>query len=465
MHTLFTLPEVVAEVAEYLTRDEATIPSRVSRAFLQAFGPVVWRACAIGLQGQRPSLQGLIRNAHNIRNLSYDDALSLDYLSLPCTQLTSLKICRVAGSDSDTKWHHLAELVKQNRRLHTLHISDRSRSATLEFWSSLAYCSTLRTVDVQSADMDEEQFAALWNGCKSMQSLKCHHIRVKNSLTTAQRYLLEPRPTLKKLSFANFANVQLLKLCPNLHAISWYNNEFDCDILLEELATLLQDGQLRQLESLSMSYATDQALSQCLKLMYQIKKVSSHHGNIGTLSFHAMSRHLRMLEHLYIPSDSTMPSEMILSILESCPRLIYLQATRVAATEVMKAKPWVSLDLKALHLGITIDSNDQEIIRLQSRSVFERLSKLTRLTQLTLHGPHEIGNDDEQGLDLTLEGGLEQLATIKDLVYLDFDHTIQDMSDTDVAWIAENWKELVDVFGICNSYGEFHQQPCFYEDE
>ncbi|KAG0025249.1 hypothetical protein BGZ82_010133 [Podila clonocystis] len=465
MHTLVTLPEVLAQVAEYLTREEAAIASRVSRAFQQAFGPIVWRACAIGLQGQQPSPQGLIRNAHNIRKLSYDDAFSIDYLSLPCTQLTSLKVCRVAGPASDIKWHHLAEMVKQNRHLLTLQISDRSRSATLEFWSSLASCSTLRSVDIQGADMDQEQFAALWNGCKSIQSLKCHHIRVDNSLTTAQKYTLEPRPTLQKLGFANFANTQLLKLCPNLQAISWYNNEFDCDILLEELAILLQGGQLRQLEGLSMSYAKDQALAQCLKYMHQIKKVSSHNGNIGPLSFHVMSRHFDMLEHLYIPSDSRMPSEMILSVLESCPQLTYLQATRVTATEVMKAKPWASLNLKALHLGITIDSIDQETIRIQSRSVFERLSKLTRLTQLTLHGPYEIGNDDEQGLDLRLESGLDTLATITDLTYLDFDHTVQNMSDTDVAWMGENWKELVDVYGTCNSHGEFHQQPCFYDDD
>ncbi|KAF9393817.1 hypothetical protein CPC16_001069 [Podila verticillata] len=464
MHTLFTLPELLAQVAEYLTGEEATRPSRVSRAFHQAFGPIVWRACAIGLQGQKPSPQGLITNAHSIRRLAYDDAFSFDYLSLPCNMLTSLMIARVAGSDSDTKWHHLAKLVKQNRHLHTLQISDRCRSATLEFWSSLASCTSLRTVDIQSAHMDQEQFAALWNGCKSMQSLKCHHIRV-HSTTTTQQYPLEPHPTLQKLSFANFANVQLLKLCSNLQAISWYNNEFDCDILLEELATLLQGGQLKQLDSISMSHTKDQDLSRCLKAMRQIKKISSHNGDVGPLSFHAMSRHFGMLEHLYIPSDSTLPSEMILNILESCPQLTYLQATKVAATQVMKAKSWAALNLKALHLGITIDSDDQEVISLQSRSVFERLSKLTHLTQLTIHGPYVIGNEDEQGLDLRLESGLDKLAAIKGLKYLDFDHTVQNMSGADVAWMAENWKDLGDVFGTCNSEGEFYEQPVFYEDD
>ncbi|KAF8978579.1 hypothetical protein BGZ52_005870 [Haplosporangium bisporale] len=464
MHTLFTLPELLAQVAEYLTGEEATRPSRVSRAFHQAFGPIVWRACAIGLQGQKPSPQGLITNAHSIRRLAYDDAFSFDYLSLPCNMLTSLMIARVAGSDSDTKWHHLAKLVKQNRHLHTLQISDRCRSATLEFWSSLASCTSLRTVDIQSAHMDQEQFAALWNGCKSIQSLKCHHIRV-HSTTTTQQYPLEPHPTLQKLSFANFANVQLLKLCSNLQAISWYNNEFDSDILLEELATLLQGGQLKQLDSISMSHTKDQDLSRCLKAMRQIKKISSHNGDVGPLSFHAMSRHFGMLEHLYIPSDSTLPSEMILNILESCPQLTYLQATKVAAAQVMKAKPWAALNLKALHLGITIDSDDQEAISLQSRSVFERLSKLTHLTQLTIHGPYVIGNEDEQGLDLRLESGLDKLAAIKGLKYLDFDHTVQNMSGADVAWMAENWKDLGDVFGTCNSEGEFYEQPIFYEDD
>lgn len=466
MHTLFALPEVLAQVAEYLTREEATLPSRVSRAFHQAFGPIVWRACTIGLQGQQPYPQGLITNAHNIRRLAYDDVFSFDYLSLPCNMLTSLKIARVAGPDSDTKWHHLAKLVKQNRHLCTLQISDRSRSATLEFWSSLASCTFLRTVDIQSANMDQEQFAALWNGCKGMESLKCHHIRIDNTATTtAQQYPLKPRPTLQKLSFANFANVQLLKLCPNLRAISWYNNEFDCDILLEELATLLQGGQLRQLESISMSHAKDQDLSRCLKVMHQIKKVSSHNGDVGPLSFHAMSRHFGMLDHLSIPSDSTIPSGMILNILESCPQLTYLQATKVEATEVMKAKPWVALNLKALHLGITIDSDDQETIGLQSRSVFERLSKLTHLTQLTIHGPLVIGKEDEQGLDLRLESGLDKLAAIKGLQYLDFDHTVQNMSDADVAWMVKNWKYLGDVFGTCNNEGEFYEQPIFYEDD
>lgn len=74
----------------------------------------------------------------------------------------------------------------------------------------------------------------------------------------------------------------------------------------------------------------------------------------------------------------------------------------------------------------------------------------------------DTSNDDElpvvQGLDFTLESGMDQLASLTNLESLGFNHTVQNMSAEDVAWISNAFRKLEYVYGKCNNINRYKDQ-------
>lgn len=87
--------------------------------------------------------------------------------------------------------------------------------------------------------------------------------------------------------------------------------------------------------------------------------------------------------------------------------------------------PWRCLNLEHFAVGIENEESESDVIRAQSRAVFERLSRLTRLEDLSI-GFDDIGRYDPsvQGRDLRLESGLGQLESLESLEYMSFDYTV-----------------------------------------
>jgi len=72
------------------------------------------------------------------------------------------------------------------------------------------------------------------------------------------------------------------------------------------------------------------------------------------------------------------------------------------------------------------------------RKSLERLSRLHNLKQLDLSTRAFLA----QSLDLRLESGLEQLATLIQREELNFSGTVQRMKMVDVEWMIGHWKNL-----------------------
>ncbi|KAF9371417.1 hypothetical protein CPB97_001974 [Podila verticillata] len=74
----------------------------------------------------------------------------------------------------------------------------------------------------------------------------------------------------------------------------------------------------------------------------------------------------------------------------------------------------------------------------------------------------DMSNDDElpmvQRLDFTPESGMAQLAPLKNLESLGFNHTVQNMSAEDVAWISNVFGKLEHIYGKCNDIGRYKDQ-------
>lgn len=455
-------PELLLLVTAFFTAAEATAPSLVCRSWHHVFAPVVWQRLSTANRNPRtPSLEGLVRNADAIRELIYYGAhLPPDYFSIPFTRLTFLSFdsdeeCII--TESTPIWNQLAVLVAGNHQLQRLELDGQGSSLPPRMMHSLKLMPNLQALLISDMSMDSEQFAILWKNCSGLLVLELYDLRHDGDWANFFDGL-EVHPVLQTLGLSQPTTVPLLRLCPNLQSFEWARLR-DCDKSLDELTSLLREGRLKRLDSLFLLQIRNVShLSMCLELMGQLKKLDFKHEVIGRRTLPALTQHFSTLEYLSAPSDGYVTSELTLAVLESCPLLKYIEAPRVWASQIIKGKPWVCLQLRRFKVHVTITfSKDEATIRAQSHAIFERLSKLVYLTEIDLCGPY-YPNFLNQSLDLSLESGLGQLSTLKRLTRLGFLHTLQNMTAEDVAWMKREWKLLETVQGRCNEHGSFEEQ-------
>ncbi|KAF9135553.1 hypothetical protein BGW39_002301 [Mortierella sp. 14UC] len=76
----------------------------------------------------------------------------------------------------------------------------------------------------------------------------------------------------------------------------------------------------------------------------------------------------------------------------------------------------------------------------------DQLSKLTRLKHLDLSGEHvEKANLVQIGLPWTMAGGIEQLATLKDLEHIAVTGWVDQMGPEEISWMKRSWPKLLHV--------------------
>lgn len=87
VHRALLLPEVLCHIASFLTQNDALTCVLVSRAWLQAFQPILWSRVETA---NDISPQDMVRHAHYIRTLSLSDLEGLEEVLENCTRLETL---------------------------------------------------------------------------------------------------------------------------------------------------------------------------------------------------------------------------------------------------------------------------------------------------------------------------------------------------------------------------------------
>ncbi|KAF9933458.1 hypothetical protein BGZ65_004126 [Modicella reniformis] len=86
----------------------------------------------------------------------------------------------------------------------------------------------------------------------------------------------------------------------------------------------------------------------------------------------------------------------------------------------------------------------RRVSNIRVRNAFrDQLAKLTRLRHLDLSGEHVTNVDHVQiGLPLTIDSGIQSLATLKDLEHVTVTGWIDDMSIQEIEWMKHSWPKL-----------------------
>ncbi|KAF9380052.1 hypothetical protein CPB97_008600 [Podila verticillata] len=444
-------PELLFLVARYFNSVQAIAPSLVCRAWYHTFCTVIWHTVSMNMW-QKRSLQMTTWHADHIRKLlCLLPTREPEYLEIPYSRLTRLILRFTGNVIGAVTWDLLIQLVKRNVRLEELTIYSKNSDVPLVLWKSLASLPCLHSVTLSDCTMDQENFGQFWKGCKGVQRLYLSRLEIR-SMDGA-----DALPNVERLHLDHTVPLALLRLCPNVRSISWISSNGEVsNALLNELAVLLNEGLFPQLDGLYPFQAGDSHLASCLTAMHQMKELELDMG-IETLSLKALPKHFCTLERLHISHVYDVPGEFVATVMASCPLLTDFSVFGVKAFKMMAGPQWVCLKMTTLRLWISTTGPNEDAIREQSRAVFERLSKLTQLRCLYLRHPF-APTESSQGLDLRLESGLGQLASLTRLVTIDFSSTVQNMSAADVAWMRRTWRS-VEATGRCNSFGSLKSQP------
>ncbi|KAF9917600.1 hypothetical protein BGZ65_012821, partial [Modicella reniformis] len=124
--------------------------------------------------------------------------------------------------------------------------------------------------------------------------------------------------------------------------------------------------------------------------------------------------------------------------------LLGIVKDEVTGEEKMVTQDWICTHIQDLAIFINgLEGKPQE----WHRSVLQQIAKLNKLRSLNLaahrDSPSAISHD---GLNLSLNTGLDSLASLKQLERLNVSGLWQEMEERDVRWMQEAWPNL-DVRG------------------
>ncbi|KAF9147696.1 hypothetical protein BG015_010625 [Linnemannia schmuckeri] len=285
----------------------------------------------------------------------------------------------------------------------------------------------------------------------------------------------------------------LLQQCPDLESLSLWT--FGRDSLLDQLPDLLlkfcpqfkslgvgnilaEDAEISQLIA-GCSRATNHiddkpSATTMVKLTgFQEFRILSQIGDFDEISTLALGRyHGASLDTLDFSQQIRFPAHLFLQLIKHCPRLRVLrcnielrkehqgqtidysallstQPNNTNSTNINNDWPFAGT-LKAMDLAVyrgsdlEMDSNyrhgDGSVSDRYIVYLYTQVARLTHLEEWRLGG---------WMLLLRLGWGLDKLSGLKSLKVLDLrEHTFIRLTEEEVAWIAENWTALVEIWGL-----------------
>ncbi|KAF9202640.1 hypothetical protein BGZ49_007221 [Haplosporangium sp. Z 27] len=178
---------------------------------------------------------------------------------------------------------------------------------------------------------------------------------------------------------------------------------------------------------------------------------------------------------------------MVQGILSGCPLLEYFMAdvikgidlVRIESTDpsnienssvdeiLVLGKDWVCRKLRFLAVFFDMSSDvsannqitakDEARLRrrqqLEQEIAFRQISRLTELRTLDF-SEHARRDVTAESLRLRLRsrgGELDQLATLKNLEWIQFERTSQEFSEDELDWMVEHWPKLTGVYGTLHA--------------
>ena len=450
------IPEILDCVAQFVSEESRPTCSRVSRAWYHAFSPCIWQD--IKLDYDRSDLPKAVhRYSHFIRTLTIDCVPTKEYNALQCSHLRSLKVGDPRKSydysDFITRYPSLTRLSLTGLRSY-------APSSSPSIWHKLLAFSGLTDLTVSHMVIDEDNVDSFWDLCTRLTRLEFNWI----SLRHLGNLLWMEFPLLTELQLWSLGIdevpicLELMRGCPNLKAVTWYNWDSRLDAqFLDGFIQLMTENTWPDMESIFLGTfnTSNEELYWIMRSMRRITVL-----NIGgcpdafrSNSLVQLRPHYRYLRELNVGSSQGVTSLMAQEILCSCPQLLRLSVPLIEARDIVEGQPWVCLGLKELSACFRFDHLMNETLQ---PLVLDQLSKLTQLEELSMEWLIRAGMFSgslyQESFDLRLDNGLAKLSTLRKLRIISFNFIKQRMGQQEMDWILAHWRCLEELFGVLDAW-------------
>ncbi|KAK3810303.1 MAG: hypothetical protein J3Q66DRAFT_443818 [Benniella sp.] len=442
------IPEIRSMVGQYLGRPDLTRCLRVSKSWHASFVPLVWSAISVreeiwGADAGNPPPEVFLRHSHYLKDLDLNIDAPQELRLTPCPNLLNLivRICRI---DESKSMIIVPVVIAPYEQLHRLSIWNTCTVPLRVFWKPVHYYHNLSELDLKYMEIEPTGTTAFWVLCAQLVSLKIWYVTV---VELPARSITFDRLQHLKLWLGSQIPIERqldwITQCPNLTSLEWSDGTDDNQPTSQFMRRFVP-GTWPHLSELSLSEIefTDAQLSQVIGAMQGLKSLSVHICDVGSCFLEALRHHSHTLISLDTTNCEVLTRSLVPGILTSFPHLETLSAHPVMSEDIINSPPWVcEHSLKVLHIGF-METPDQDAEYHQQ--VLQRISRLTNLKEIRLlRGPQS-----RRTLDFTLENGLEQFATWKQLEIFDVFSRTARFSVRDVEWMINNWKNLKRVSGI-----------------
>ncbi|KAF9945636.1 hypothetical protein BGZ70_003697 [Mortierella alpina] len=496
------LPEIRTHVARHLADEHLAAAAAVSKGWHDAFNPAYWATVKWSSdEPKRPTEVGIEANKHSIRSLSIECDHPVDSALNSCTNLTTLNVHYCSDN-----WDRVSNLLRQNTLLTSLSLYYSRVEPPPEFLTSLnESCKNLTHLDASNLVYN-------FRGTQLLLDLttRLHYLNLNGSeltdvgpLDSGENHQRWPEfPHLKTLSLlldspgiTMLHQTQWFRKCPQLRDLHWFIDEDDDGqerLPMRELSQLFsQDCPLLDKLELEHPKLTDDALNRILAACRPLKKFDVSRSKFGPLAFQSLGQHFATLTNLDLARCPAVTSPMTQRILMSCPNLLWFCSGRLEAQDILgvtesmngthegyeeqplQPQDWVCTKLRLWTMYLCGLENRPSTWQ---DLVLKQLSKLTQLDFLTF-GVNDYSLDGTRdGIQLSLDAGLDQLRTLTKLDRFCFDGVAQDMTEKDVRWMLETWPKLERVEGRLHTDNEQRRelekillardvQMCIYYDD
>ncbi|KAF9295649.1 hypothetical protein BGZ74_010702 [Mortierella antarctica] len=362
MQQALSIPEILAQIGEFLDSKSLSICTRVSKSWSAAFDTILYRHISILVFNRySPSIRALKRHARQTFSLTLTLPVDLGYFTLKCPSLRALhlhgwlgtRLKTIAGYSTRGHRKTLALIQQHQRTLITVSVGLLWPIAkSPEFWTAIAACPRLETLLVRDEKMfvnngDHSEQEAFWNACTKVSDLKLKDLRFQAAVNVPVGLDFSQPPVVGASGLTTFT-------------ASW--------------------PKLREL-TLSGQEIRDHDLAAVISTAEVLEKLSVPQTQFGRMAFAALrTHHFQVLRHLNLQDCESATSAMVQEVMESFPGLEYLRAPLLRSADVLLGAPWVCLQLKQLQLEtffLSADGIDEEVQKVALSARFGALKEVS----------------------------------------------------------------------------------------
>ena len=462
------IPEIADVVASFLQPQDLATCVCVSRSWREVFLPLQWQAIELGCKADHkdtlpnPGLFGpppdvVSSYRHLIHNLTLVKEVT-PFIQHQYPNVHTLTIDYTGAAHFRLVYFHVS-LDLKGTFPSLVELALTKATLVPGLWKALADYSRIKSLRLEDIRIDPDSIQAFWKVVESLEVLEMKKTPFPNldrKLRTDIKFYQLRKLLLDLFSMANLPRIYLIARCPSLEDLEW----------TEDLGSRFSFGHALQhacwphLERMSTSFPfRDDELALMLARigdgrgkLAQLKLVRCR---LGTNASAALGLHFNTLVEVNITDNQTVLSTTPRDLLCHCPRLEVLEARNLMAKDIVAGGPWVCQRLRKLTACFWFEESEKGL----QQEIFERLSKLTRLEELSIHVLKK-GAMNGYVLKFRLEYGMGQLASLRELTTFhfvsDIDGCYADLGMAEIEWIKDHWKKLKRVKGSLNSCNTTH---------